>query len=160
MNKFQLNAEITNKDTSLKLTKAHETDAGYDVRARAIMDGSLEIDLKKESFPLLPGERCLILTGIKLPPPEGFEIQVRSRSGLALKNGICVLNSPGTIDSFYSNEIGVILINHSKEKFHIHYGDRIAQLVFSVIPRNYEIKYIENIENAGRGLNGFGSSGI
>lgn len=100
-----------------------------------------------------------IPTGVSLSIPDGYEIQVRPRSGLAAKYGITVLNSPGTIDSDYRGEVKVILINHSKEPFTIHHHDRIAQLVFAkVIPSKYTV--VQELDETLRGSGGFGSTGV
>lgn len=110
---------------------------------------------------LLPGEYKLIRTGVKLAIPKGYEAQVRSRSGLALKHGVVVLNSPGTIDSDYRGEIGVILINHGNTGFVINPGDRIAQLVFNKIPiANLELTNDLTLHNTTRQEGGFGSTGV
>jgi len=96
--------------------------------------GSSGVDLKStKNYILMPSERTLIPTGVLVDIPNGFEAQVRSRSGLALKSGIAVVNSPGTIDADYDKEIGVILINHGNAPYNISEGDRIAQLVFCPI---------------------------
>lgn len=122
--------------------------AGMDLRANL-----------EEPVNLSPMERKLILTGLFIELPEGYEAQVRPRSGLAIKRGITVLNSPGTIDADYRGEIGVILINLSREIFEIKNGDRIAQLV---IARHDQPSLIEVKELAvtKRGESGFGSTGI
>tara|TARA_A100000164_G_scaffold2035_1_gene1724 strand:+ start:1573 stop:2007 length:435 start_codon:yes stop_codon:yes gene_type:complete len=104
------------------------------------------------------GEWKLISTGIYIKLPNGFEAQVRPRSGLALKKGITVLNSPGTIDSDYRGEIGVILINHSKNNFIVNSGDRIAQLVIAK-HESINLKNVESIDSSNRGTGGFGSTG-
>lgn len=106
-----------------------------------------------------PMEIKLIPTGISISLPIGYEAQIRPRSGLALKNGIALVNSPGTIDSDYRGEIGVILINLGKEPFIIRRGDRIAQMVINkvVIP---EIIEAENLDETIRGKDGFGSTGL
>lgn len=105
---------------------------------------------------ILKGETLLIPTGIKIALPEGYEAQVRPRSGLALKHGITVLNSPGTIDSDYRKEIGVILINHSDTDFLINPGDRIAQLVIApVVQAQLEIGSVDKNDRGG-----FGSTGV
>lgn len=106
-----------------------------------------------------PMEIKLIPTGISISLPIGYEAQIRPRSGLALKNGIALVNSPGTIDSDYRGEIGVILINLGKEPFIIRRGDRIAQMVINkvVIP---EIIESENLDETIRGKDGFGSTGL
>ena len=104
-------------------------------------------------------ERKLIPTGLYISLPEGYEAQVRPRSGLALKNGITVLNTPGTIDADYRGEIGVILVNLSADDFTINDGDRIAQLVIA----KYETaiwEEVENLDETERGEGGFGSSGV
>ena len=105
-----------------------------------------------------PGERTLVPTGLYLEIPAGLECQVRPRSGLALKKGITVLNTPGTIDSDYRGEVGVILINLSTEIFTIEPNDRIAQLVFCPV---IQVTFIETdaLESSDRGAGGFGSTG-
>ena len=103
-------------------------------------------------------ERKIIGTGIKLALPEGFEAQVRPRSGLAAKHGISILNSPGTIDSDYRGEIGVILVNLSNQTFTVNRGDRIAQLVLAKYEKiNWKI--IKELPKTNRGFGGFGSTG-
>lgn len=104
-------------------------------------------------------ERTLVKTGLFISLPKGYEAQVRPRSGLALKNGITVLNTPGTIDADYRGEIGVILVNLSADDFTINDGDRIAQLVIA----KYETaiwEEVENLDETERGEGGFGSSGV
>ena len=108
---------------------------------------------------IYPSGRLLIPTGLAFEIPEYCMIEVHPRSGLALKNGITVLNSPGTIDSNYRGELGVILINHSREPFGIKSGDRIAQIVFKQF---YTATLIESdfLEDSDRGSGGFGSTGV
>ena len=108
---------------------------------------------------LKPLGRTLVKTGIFIEIPEGYEAQVRPRSGLALKKGITVLNSPGTIDADYRGEIGVILINLSNEDFVIENGERIAQLVFSSVEQAQWLE-VETLTETHRGEGGFGSTGI
>ncbi|TAE34662.1 MAG: dUTP diphosphatase [Alphaproteobacteria bacterium] len=105
------------------------------------------------------GERALIPTGIAIALPEGYEAQVRPRSGLALKNGITTLNSPGTIDADYRGEIGVILINHGKDSVLIERGMRIAQMVIARYSR-VEWQQVDALDATARGTGGFGSTGI
>ncbi|HPO03299.1 MAG: dUTP diphosphatase [Spirochaetales bacterium] len=105
-----------------------------------------------------PGERKLLPTGLFVEIPQGFEIQVRSRSGLALKHGVAVLNSPGTIDSDYRGEIGIVLINHGSEPFTVSDGDRIAQLVVSPVVQA-GFGFSEALTDSSRGANGYGSTG-
>ena len=107
---------------------------------------------------IAPGEYKLIPTGICIKIPRGYEAQVRPRSGLALKKGITVLNSPGTIDSDYRGEIGVILINHSTVDYEVKSGERIAQLVFSK-HENIHWENVNHIDSSSRGEGGFGSTG-
>lgn len=122
---------------------------------------SAGVDLKaltEEPIHLESLERCLVKTGLFLELPAGVEAQVRPRSGLALKKGITVLNSPGTIDADYRGEVGVILINLSKEKFSIHPGDRIAQLVFAT-HEQADFQVVDALSETQRGEGGFGSTG-
>lgn len=130
---------------------AYETpgSAGMDLRA-AVPDG--------QPLTLAPGQRALVPTGLKIALEPGYEAQVRPRSGLALKHGITCLNSPGTIDSDYRGEVGVILINHGQEPFVIHRGERIAQMV---IARHEQamVQLVENLDETARGTGGFGSTG-
>jgi dUTP pyrophosphatase len=107
---------------------------------------------------IYPGGRALIPTGIKMALPVGFEAQVRPRSGLALKYGITVLNTPGTIDSDYRGDVGVVLINHGTEPFVVNQGDRIAQLVISQITQAQFVP-VDELSETNRGAGGFGSTG-
>ena len=111
-----------------------------------------------EDIILRPGTWQLIPTGLFFQIPNGYEIQVRPRSGLSLKHGVTVLNSPGTIDSDYRGELRVILINHSKEDFIIKNHDRIAQIVFSKVDLA-EYTITDTIDETQRGASGFGSTG-
>jgi dUTP pyrophosphatase len=112
-----------------------------------------------ESCSISPGKWRLIRTGLSISLPSGYEGQVRSRSGLALKQGVAVLNSPGTIDADYRGEIGVILINHSPQNFTVLAGDRIAQLVVAKVAM-LDIEEVEELDETERGTGGFGSSGV
>jgi len=107
---------------------------------------------------LTPGESTLICTGLSVEIPEGYEIQVRPRSGLAYKHGITVLNSPGTIDADYRGRIGVILINHGNESFVIKKGERIGQLVLNKVER-IQWEPVLALDYTERGTGGFGSTG-
>jgi dUTP pyrophosphatase len=131
---------------------AYETpqSAGMDLRA-ALPEG--------EHVDLLPGRRALIPTGLSIALPPGFEAQVRPRSGLALKNGITCLNSPGTIDADYRGEVGVILINHGWEAFRITRGDRIAQMIVAPVVQALWME-AEELDETARGSGGFGSTGV
>lgn len=122
--------------------------AGLDLRAN--------ID---EPLTLQPLQRALVSTGLSMALPEGYEAQVRPRSGMALKHGITVLNTPGTIDADYRGEVGVILINLSAEAFTIHDGDRIAQPVVSRCEQA-ECISVDSLDDTERGCGGFGHSGM
>ena len=132
----------------------------FELPSYATID-SAGVDLKAfldKPMELKPLERKIIRTGIKLALPDGFEAQVRPRSGLAAKHGISILNSPGTIDSDYRGEIGIILVNLSNQKFTINRGDRIAQLVLAKYEKiNWKI--IKQLPKTNRGFGGFGSTG-
>lgn len=154
--------KLYNNDINFLPTKAHDTDAAFDLRARAICISPKlkdEIELIKQNVKIKPKATCLIKTGVFIGLPEDFEMQIRPRSGLALKKNIIILNSPGTIDSGYRNEVGVILYNLSEQDFEIKYLDRIAQAVIQRIPPvSFEI--VDRLEKTDRNLNGFGSSGV
>ena len=122
--------------------------AGMDIRAHLV-----------SPIILKPHDRVLVKTGLHIQLEKNYEAQVRPRSGLALKKGITVLNSPGTIDADYRGEIGVILINLSKENFNIESGDRVAQLVISK-HETIQWRLSESLEDSNRGEKGFGSTGI
>ncbi len=122
--------------------------AGMDVQAAV-----------ETSIVLEPGERDLIPTGLIAEIPRGFEIQVRPRSGLALKHGISLVNSPGTIDSDYRGEIKIIMINHGNESFTIKRGERIAQLIVAPVVQLPIVEVID-VSDTERGIGGFGSTGV
>lgn len=129
---------------------AHPSDAGFDVRA-AIPDG--------ETFELGPMDRAAVPTGLRFRIPTGYELQVRSRSGLALNYAIVALNSPGTIDQGYTGELKVILANLGAETLAITRGDRIAQVVMKPVT-HAELHRVPSIEVGERGDAGFGSTGV
>ncbi len=108
---------------------------------------------------LAPGQRAIVPTGIAIALPEGFEAQIRPRSGLAAKNGVTVLNAPGTIDADYRGEIGVILINHGPENFIVTRAMRIAQMVIARYARA-QWQEVANLSETARGAGGFGSTGV
>ena len=143
-----MKVKIINKSTNDTPEYSTLNSAGMDLRA----DLSSSITLK-------PFDRILIKTGLFLEIPQGFEAQVRPRSGLAIKKGITVLNSPGTIDADYRGEVGVILINLSKYDFIINNGERIAQLVFASFSKA-DFLNVDVLEETKRGAKGFGSSGV
>lgn len=130
---------------------AYETtgSAGMDLRAAVAEDAPVT---------LAPGARALVPTGLKIALEPGWEAQVRPRSGLALKHGITCLNSPGTVDSDYRGEVGVILVNLGQEPFVIRRGERIAQMVLARHAQA-EISEVESLDETARGAGGFGSTG-
>ena len=122
--------------------------------------GSAGMDVRAaEDLTIAPGERGLVGTGLAFAIPEGYEIQVRPRSGLALKKGISIPNSPGTIDSDYRGELRVILLNHGESDFIIERGDRIAQIVVAPVQRGTLVEVAE-LDETPRGSGGFGSTGV
>ena len=142
-----LNVQIINKSKHPLPANATELSAGMDIRANL-----------NESISLAPMQRCLVPTGLYIALPEGFEAQVRPRSGLAIKKGITVLNSPGTIDADYRGEVCIILVNLSAETFVIEDGERIAQMV---IARHEQALWqeVEVLDETERGAGGFGHTG-
>ena len=134
-------------DPSAELpTYAHPGDAGMDIRSI-------------EELTIEPGARALVHTGLVMVLPPGYEAQVRPRSGLALKNGVTVLNTPGTIDEGYRGEIGVILANFGSEPFKVEKGAKIAQMVIAPCARA-EFVETDEVDDTVRGTGGFGSSGL
>lgn len=115
--------------------------------------------LPSQNVTLSPGKSALIPTGLFFEIPDGYEVQVRPRSGLAAKNGVTVLNTPGTIDSDYRGEVKVILINLGEEDFTINNGDRIAQMVVAPVT-TADFTFAENLSETDRGSGGMGSTGI
>ncbi len=142
--------KIVNKSKNEMPAYATRGAAGFDLKAN--LEATVQLN---------PGERQMISTGLFMEIEEGYEGQVRPRSGLAAKRGLTVLNSPGTIDSDYRGEVKVILINHSPVVQDIEHGERIAQMVFA----KYEtaeiesVEAVENLESTERGAGGFGSTG-
>lgn len=141
--------KIKNISTNPLPEYASKGDSGMDIRAW-LPDGSVVIK---------PGERVLIPTGLFIDLIRGFELQIRPRSGLALKYGITVLNAPGTIDANYRDEIKVILVNHGQEDFTVNNGDRIAQMVLAKVEKLFfdEVSEIDRRDDRG---GGFGHTGI
>lgn len=125
---------------------AHPSDAGMDIRS-------------VEALTIPVGKRALVHTGLIVNLPLGYEAQVRPRSGLALKAGVTVLNTPGTIDAGYRGEIGVILINFGESDFEVKVGDRIAQIVIAPVTQP-EIVEATEVDETDRGVGGFGSTGV
>jgi dUTP pyrophosphatase len=132
--------------------------AGLELPAYAT-SGAAGMDvLAAEDFTLAPGARHAVATGLAMAIPPGFEVQVRPRSGLALKHGITVPNTPGTIDSDYRGELKVILINHGADPFEVRRGDRVAQLVLAPVTRASWLP-VDELDETARGAGGFGSTG-
>ncbi len=138
---------ITAKSENLIPKRASAHAAGYDLCADLTSPKVLEI-----------GRRALIPTGVSIALPEGYEAQIRPRSGLALKNGLTVLNTPGTIDADYRGEIQVILINLGQEPFEISPGMRIAQMIIAPVSAP-ELVRVDSLSETARGAGGFGSTG-
>ena len=126
-------------------TKAHSADAGWDLYSM-------------ETVFISPGEQETIFTGVFLELPEGYEAQIRSRSGLSIKHGIVVINSPGTVDAGYRGEVNVGLMNHSHDAYCVQKGDRIAQMIIQKLPP-VELVVVDKINSTPRGATGMGDSG-
>ena len=141
-----MQVRIINESTNTLPVYETPQSAGMDVRCT-------------EHIVMNPGERVLAKTGLYVEIPVGFEIQVRPRSGLALKQGVTVLNTPGTIDADYRGEIGVILINHSSTVVEFAKGERIAQLVLARVER-IDWELTNSLSGSKRGQHGFGSTGV
>jgi len=148
LKKDMIKVQVINKGHQQLPAYATLQSAGMDLRANL-----------EDSVVLHPMERKLIKTGLFIALPEGFEAQVRPRSGLALKHGITVLNTPGTIDADYRGEIGVVLINLSQEDFVIEDGERIAQMVIAR-HEQAELVVVEELDETERGAGGYGHTGV
>ena len=144
-----MKVKVINLNPNNPLPKYETPDsAGMDLRANINTEWTID-----------PGERILIPTGLKMAIPSGYECQIRPRSGLALKKGITVLNTPGTIDASFRGEVGVIIINHSNDTFTINPGDRIAQAVFNKV-EYVELEEVDELDETERGEGGFGHTGV
>lgn len=128
---------------------SYQTEHAAGVDLHAAVDGSIMLQ---------PGQRSAVPTGIVIALPPGYEAQTRPRSGLALKHGISIVNTPGTIDADYRGEIKIILVNHGSEAFTVNRGDRIAQLVFKRV-EHAELVEADKLDDTARGKGGFGSTG-
>lgn len=159
-----IEVNIINKSTNELPKYAKKGDAGMDLSAELstikekFMYGAAMDEIRNVLL-LFPGGRVLIPTENYMAIPDGYQLEIRPRSGLALKNGISVLNTPGTIDAGYRNSIGVVLINHGREVFEITQGDKIAQGVFMPYV-NVTFNVVESLDETERGLGGFGSTSI
>jgi dUTP pyrophosphatase len=146
-------ARTTDADPEIPLPSYQtEGSAGLDVCANLVFGD------RAAGFVLQPGERRLVPTGLRVEIPEGYEIQMRPRSGLALKQGLTLVNTPGTIDSDYRGEIGVILINHGAQPVTVTHGMRIAQMVLAPVTRLVWSEAVQ-VGSSARGEGGFGSTG-
>lgn len=145
---IMIQVKVINKGKQQLPSYATSQSAGMDLRA----------DIE-ESFILKPLQRRLVPTGIYMALPEGYEAQVRPRSGLALKHGITVLNTPGTIDADYRGEIGVVLVNLSDTDFTVNPGERIAQMVVAKYEQA-QIELVETLDDTERGAGGYGHTGV
>ncbi|MEM8653946.1 MAG: dUTP diphosphatase [Pseudomonadota bacterium] len=146
----------------LKIMRIAGSDPGIALPAYET-SGAAGADLRanfpdRQDVKLAPGERALIPTGLAMAIPHGFEVQVRPRSGLALKHGIALVNSPGTIDSDYRGEVGVIVLNTSQQPFEVTHGMRIAQMVLAPVVQA-AIEEVTSLDQTTRGTGGFGSTG-
>jgi len=148
MNNQQVTLRYSYKSVNEEPTYAYPTDSGFDLRAN-------------QKVTLGPLERALVPTGLFVDVPDGYEVQVRPKSGLSIKKGLSVVNTPGTVDQGYTGEIQVILINLSNETHTIDVGDKIAQAVLCpVVAGKYvNLQRVLNVEEKDRGDNGFGSTG-
>jgi len=133
------------KENAIIPKYAHEGDAGVDLYST-------------EDYVLKPGERVLVSTGIKIAVPKGYEAQIRPKSGLALKNGISIVNTPGTVDAPYRGEIGIIIINLGQEEYKIEKGKKIAQMVINKV-EEAEFEEVDELDETTRNEGGFGSTG-
>lgn len=149
-----MRVQIVNKSSNPLPTYSTEYSAGMDLRANLKDEKGND-----EVISIAPGKRVLIPTGLYIQLPYGYEAQIRPRSGLALKYGITVLNTPGTIDADYRGEIGVCLINHGNDTFDVHHGDRIAQIVFAKVEQAALVEVSELVDTK-RGTGGFGHTGV
>lgn len=137
----------------------YRTDSGFEPLYKSRSASGADLFAKiNEDVVINPGERYLIPTGLYLEIPEGYEAQIRPRSGLASKYGLTLLNAPGTIDSDYRGEVKVLLINLGENDFTIHNGDRVAQIVFSPVTKGI-FRLVSRISKTDRGEGGFGSTG-
>lgn len=159
-----INIPVINKSNNKLPEYAHEGDAGFDLRANIEEITSINflfntIRYNDNTIIINPGGRALIPTGLYMAIPKGYELQIRPRSGLALKYGITVLNTPGTIDAVYRGNIGIILKNDGSEPFVITHGDRIAQGVLNKIEKANFVE-TDSLDETDRADSGYGKSGI
>lgn len=145
---MSIKIKVVNKGSQELPKYETKNSAGMDLRANI-----------KEGIIIRPLDRALIPTGLHIALPEGYEAQIRPRSGLALKKGITCLNTPGTIDSDYRGDVGVILANISQEDFVVNPGDRIAQMIINKVERA-KFELVESLDETERGEGGFGHTGV
>jgi dUTP pyrophosphatase len=174
MNKIKVKIHCRDVDVNHATIRGSRLSSGFDIRAN-LLDRDFTVDLNKKLglhkmyritsngvIILEPNSRVLIPSGLRFNIPPGYELQIRPRSGLAIKNGITVLNTPGTIDADFRGEVCIILYNSSTLPFSINHGDRIAQGVFSkvLLPDFEEVFNIKDLDETERGEGGFGSTGV
>ena len=150
------------KDNKIMSIKIKVVNKGSQELPKYETKNSVGMDLRaniKEGIVIRPLDRALIPTGLHIALPEGYEAQIRPRSGLALKKGITCLNTPGTIDSDYRGDVGVILANISNEDFVVNPGDRIAQMIINKVERA-KFELVESLDETERGEGGFGHTGV
>ena len=158
-----MKVKVVNKSQNQLPEYATIGSAGLDLRAdlsrikEKFFDG-VAIDEERDVLLIFSGGRCLIPTGLFMQLPEGYEAQIRPRSGLALKQGVTITNSPGTIDSDYTGEVGVVLQNTSNDVFEVKTGDRICQMVINKVEQ-LEWEQVDSLEDTDRGEGGFGHTG-
>ena len=149
-----------NPEVTVRIQHAAEGEGlplpGYATEGAAGMDLLAAVE---EDVVIRPRERRLVSTGIRIELPPGYEAQVRPRSGLALRHGVTLVNSPGTIDADYRGVVGVVMINHGSEPFTVHRGDRIAQMVIAAVTR-FRWKAVDELESTSRAEGGFGHTGV
>lgn len=149
---------------AIKLTWTEEADQSialpsYETAGAAGADLRANFGVEGGGLTLAPGARALVPTGLRLEIPQGYEVQIRPRSGLALKHGITLPNTPGTIDSDYRGPLGVIVMNAGKDPFEIAHGDRIAQMIIApVVQARFDM--VTQLGDTERGVGGFGSTGV
>ncbi|WP_424927411.1 dUTP diphosphatase [Amaricoccus tamworthensis] len=155
---------MSNIEIAIKLLEGYDPELplpSYASSGAAGMDvvACLAFGERETGHGIAPGERWLVPTGLAMAIPEGFEVQVRPRSGLALKHGLTLANSPGTVDCDYRGEVAIIVINHGPDDFVVEHGMRIAQLVVAPVTRA-RFQLVDTLDMTARGQGGFGSTGL
>jgi len=157
MSKVNIRFKKLYSDAELPV-QAYEGDAGFDVFIHSFQPHFMDMKSDLDEYTLERGERVIANLGFALAIPEGWEVQVRPRSGLAIKQGLTILNSPGTIDCGWRGEVGAILVNHGSA-LKLKKGAKIAQMIVSEVPR-VEFEVVDELPESTRGKKGYGSSGV